>query len=149
MRRALILASAALHRALRSTNGGLPASAFQYRLLQVALYGNSTAAGDSSSSARQRWFSSAALGGSAEVASLGAAGAVVTLAVAAASFQEASAKERPPQELIPKEVVLYQYEACPFCNKVKAKRENQIESMGGGSMDIELKGDGLCFQWRI
>ncbi|XP_057459993.1 uncharacterized protein LOC130750411 [Actinidia eriantha] len=117
MRRALILASVALHRALRPTNGGLPATAVQYRLLQVALYGNSTVAGDSSSSARQRWFSSAALGGSAEVASLGA---VVTVAVAAASFQEASAKERPPQELIPKEVVLYQYEACPFCNKVKA-----------------------------
>ncbi|RZS22022.1 hypothetical protein BHM03_00054757 [Ensete ventricosum] len=31
----------------------------------------------------------------------------------------AGAKEPPSPELIPKDVVLYQYEACPFCNKVK------------------------------
>lgn len=29
------------------------------------------------------------------------------------------AKEMIKPELVPKEVVLYQYEACPFCNKVK------------------------------
>lgn len=42
--------------------------------------------------------------------------------VAASSLaQEAQAKEAPPVEkLMPKDVVLYQYEACPFCNKVKA-----------------------------
>jgi len=34
--------------------------------------------------------------------------------------REAVAKEPPPPELAPKTVVLYQYEACPFCNKVKA-----------------------------
>lgn len=35
--------------------------------------------------------------------------------------QEVYAKEPPqPKEFLPKEVVLYQYEACPFCNKVKA-----------------------------
>ncbi|XP_022134718.1 prostaglandin E synthase 2-like [Momordica charantia] len=34
--------------------------------------------------------------------------------------QEVYAKEPLQQELVPKEVVLYQYEACPFCNKVKA-----------------------------
>jgi microsomal prostaglandin-E synthase 2 len=41
--------------------------------------------------------------------------------VAASSLaQEAQAKEAPPVEkLMPKDVVLYQYEACPFCNKVK------------------------------
>ncbi|XP_042433031.1 prostaglandin E synthase 2-like [Zingiber officinale] len=32
----------------------------------------------------------------------------------------AEAKEPPSPERIPKDVVLYQYEACPFCNKVKA-----------------------------
>ncbi|XP_020085501.1 prostaglandin E synthase 2 isoform X1 [Ananas comosus] len=32
----------------------------------------------------------------------------------------AEAKEPPPPELVPKDVVLYQYEACPFCNKVRA-----------------------------
>lgn len=31
----------------------------------------------------------------------------------------AEAKEPPSPERIPKDVVLYQYEACPFCNKVK------------------------------
>ncbi|KAL9358161.1 hypothetical protein Peur_051414 [Populus x canadensis] len=42
--------------------------------------------------------------------------------VAASSLaQEVQAKEAPPVEkLMPKDVVLYQYEACPFCNKVKA-----------------------------
>ncbi|KAJ8772670.1 hypothetical protein K2173_027847 [Erythroxylum novogranatense] len=35
--------------------------------------------------------------------------------------QEAHAKELPPAgNFLPKDVVLYQYEACPFCNKVKA-----------------------------
>lgn len=42
--------------------------------------------------------------------------------VAASSLaQEAQAKEAPlVEKLMPKDVVLYQYEACPFCNKVKA-----------------------------
>lgn len=42
--------------------------------------------------------------------------------VAASSLaQEAQAKEASRVEnLMPKDVVLYQYEACPFCNKVKA-----------------------------
>uniref|UniRef100_A0A0D6QXV7 Prostaglandin E synthase 2 n=1 Tax=Araucaria cunninghamii TaxID=56994 RepID=A0A0D6QXV7_ARACU len=38
----------------------------------------------------------------------------------AASFSTAVAKERPPAEFVPKNLVLYQYAACPFCNKVKA-----------------------------
>lgn len=32
----------------------------------------------------------------------------------------AEAKEPPSPEFLPEDVVLYQYEACPFCNKVKA-----------------------------
>eukprot|EP00252_Welwitschia_mirabilis_P013374 TRINITY_DN29455_c0_g1_i1.p1 TRINITY_DN29455_c0_g1~~TRINITY_DN29455_c0_g1_i1.p1 ORF type:complete len:335 (-),score=61.71 TRINITY_DN29455_c0_g1_i1:477-1481(-) len=48
-----------------------------------------------------------------------AAGAI-SFSFAASSFCTAVAKERPPSDLIPKEIVLYQYEACPFCNKVKA-----------------------------
>ncbi|CAN1824611.1 Prostaglandin E synthase 2 [Linum perenne] len=50
-----------------------------------------------------------------------AAGVVGTMffSVAASSIaQEVHAKELP--KFIPKDVVLYQYEACPFCNKVKA-----------------------------
>lgn len=44
-------------------------------------------------------------------ASLGFAGALLS--------QEVLAKEPPPPEALPREVVLYQFEACPFCNKVK------------------------------
>ncbi|CAH2046915.1 unnamed protein product [Thlaspi arvense] len=53
----------------------------------------------------------------------GVAGIVFFSAAAASSLgQEVHAKETsgPAQKFIPKEVVLYQYEACPFCNKVKA-----------------------------
>ncbi|KAJ0106545.1 hypothetical protein Patl1_19612 [Pistacia atlantica] len=55
---------------------------------------------------------------SAGAVSLGFAGALA--AGASLSFQEVYAKEPPPADLVPKDVVLYQYEACPFCNKVKA-----------------------------
>ncbi|EOA13729.1 hypothetical protein CARUB_v10026807mg [Capsella rubella] len=50
----------------------------------------------------------------------GVAGIVFFSAAAASSLgQEVHAKEM-AQKFNPKEVVLYQYEACPFCNKVKA-----------------------------
>ncbi|CAN8287466.1 unnamed protein product [Cochlearia groenlandica] len=49
----------------------------------------------------------------------GVAGIVFFSAAAASSIgQEVHAKEA--HKFNPKEVVLYQYEACPFCNKVKA-----------------------------
>ncbi|XP_031283234.1 prostaglandin E synthase 2 [Pistacia vera] len=50
------------------------------------------------------------------------AGAVAGFSVAASSLgQDVHAKEPPrSQNFLPKDVVLYQYEACPFCNKVKA-----------------------------
>jgi hypothetical protein len=38
--------------------------------------------------------------------------------VAAAEVQ---AKERLPADLLPHNVVLYQYQACPFCNKVRGE----------------------------
>lgn len=51
----------------------------------------------------------------------GVAGIVFFSAAAASSLaQEVHAKEM-SQKFNPKEVVLYQYEACPFCNKVKGK----------------------------
>ncbi|GLJ08963.1 hypothetical protein SUGI_0099350 [Cryptomeria japonica] len=49
-----------------------------------------------------------------------AAGAFSFSFAASSSFSTAVAKERPLHEFVPKELVLYQYEACPFCNKVKA-----------------------------
>jgi glutaredoxin len=48
-----------------------------------------------------------------------AAGAF-SLSFAASMMSVASAKERVDDKYVPREVVLYQYNACPFCNKVKA-----------------------------
>lgn len=113
MRRASsTLASSALSRSL------LPgrADAIQHRFVQAALYGTTT------SSTSRRWFSTAIgsiSGRSARTGSLGIAGALVFVAGSASLLQEAFAKEIPSGELVPKDVVLYQYEACPFCNKVK------------------------------
>jgi len=51
----------------------------------------------------------------------GVAGAVsFSLTFATVAAAEAKAKERPPTDLLPRNVVLYQYQACPFCNKVRA-----------------------------
>ncbi|RCV25971.1 hypothetical protein SEVIR_5G208800v4 [Setaria viridis] len=51
----------------------------------------------------------------------GVAGAVsFSLTFATVAAAEAKAKERPPADLLPQNVVLYQYQACPFCNKVRA-----------------------------
>jgi len=47
-----------------------------------------------------------------------AAGAF-SLSFAASMKSVASAKERVDDKYVPREVVLYQYHACPFCNKVK------------------------------
>ncbi|KAK2998213.1 hypothetical protein RJ639_023032 [Escallonia herrerae] len=100
-RTASALASSALSRALLRSLDGVVA---RHRLLLLA----------ATSSADRRWYSS---GGSTKAAFVGLA---VSAAGAASFFQEAYAKEPPSPELVPKDVVLYQYEACPFCNKVKA-----------------------------
>lgn len=77
-----------------------------------------------SSSAYSQWFSGRFgrhFASSYSLASNGIAGTMFFSVAAAASSlsQEAHAKE-PRQSQIFKDVVLYQYEACPFCNKVKA-----------------------------
>ncbi|XP_057446927.1 uncharacterized protein LOC130738792 [Lotus japonicus] len=105
------IASSVLRRTLAAASGAGSASsvAVPNRFLQAALYSSGAAR------THRRWFSY--LIGPVAGASLGVAGALYT----AASFsQEALAKEPPPPEALPNEVVLYQYEACPFCNKVKA-----------------------------
>nr|GEX20475.1 prostaglandin E synthase 2-like [Tanacetum cinerariifolium] len=70
-----------------------------------------------------RWFSTStgpkSSTGGKICLSLGA----VAVAVGATSLlvkEEAYAKEALRADVAPKDVVLYQYEACPFCNKVKA-----------------------------
>ncbi|CAH9120557.1 unnamed protein product [Cuscuta epithymum] len=47
-------------------------------------------------------------------------GTVLFSAAAASLAEEAHAKEPVPPKFRPDDVVLYQYAACPFCNKVKA-----------------------------
>ncbi|KAF8377802.1 hypothetical protein HHK36_031187 [Tetracentron sinense] len=126
MRRAQGLASYVLGRALVPASGGSAAvagagagaaTAVQHRLLQVTWFSSG------SSSGRPRWFSqsvAAYVGRSARPVSLAVAGAVSFSLTASLLVQDAYAKEPPSPELVPKDVVLYQYEACPFCNKVKA-----------------------------
>ncbi|KAI9114040.1 hypothetical protein K1719_015291 [Acacia pycnantha] len=120
MRRASTLASFAVSKTLAAEHGGSGISvAVQRRLLQSALYG--TSSGNTYN--RRRWLSSLLgpfTGSSTQVASLGAAGALITVVAAASYSQQVYAKEPPPPEVLPRDVVLYQYEACPFCNKVKA-----------------------------
>lgn len=108
MRRA---SSVLLFRTLAAARGGSAASIpVSNRFLQSTLYG--TTAG--SSPIRRRWFSS--ILATAAGTSLAVGGALI----AASSISEgALAKEPPPPHTLPKDVVLYQYEACPFCNKVK------------------------------
>ncbi|PON79147.1 S-crystallin [Trema orientale] len=112
MRRASALAtSTLLSRSLATSS---------HRLLQVALFASKTTS-DACCGARGRWFSpilESFAGGSSRPMSV--AGVMVSVAAAATLSQEVYAKEPPPPELVPKDVVLYQYEACPFCNKVKA-----------------------------
>ncbi|KAK2982272.1 hypothetical protein RJ640_020824 [Escallonia rubra] len=119
MRRS-ITGLAALSRAFDATAAATnPAP---HRLAQAAVY---TTSCNPNSTARSHWFTRDRLAGNlglgARSATHGVAGTVLFSAAASSLAQEAHAKE-PPQakDLIPKDVVLYQYEACPFCNKVKA-----------------------------
>ncbi|KAI6683512.1 hypothetical protein NL676_029425 [Syzygium grande] len=123
---AALASSSFLSRALASSAGGSSAASVHrhHRLLQAALYGSGSGGGGGGGGAYSRraggrWFSR--LLGSPRAASLGIAGALfATSAASAALSGEVLAKEPPSPEVVPKEVVLYQYEACPFCNKVKA-----------------------------
>ncbi|XP_057975537.1 uncharacterized protein LOC131162932 [Malania oleifera] len=84
----------------------------KHRLLQTALYGTTT-----TTSTDPRWFK---FGLPSRCVSHGVAGTMFFSVAATSVAQEVHASERPPPTFLPKDVVLYQYEACPFCNKVKA-----------------------------
>ncbi|KAF9618420.1 hypothetical protein IFM89_001143 [Coptis chinensis] len=79
----------------------------------ASMYSSSTTNNNNGGWSRSRWFPPSSPSSGSVLA-----GAVSFSAVAASS--EIYAKEPPPINLLPKDVVLYQYEACPFCNKVKA-----------------------------
>lgn len=87
-----------------------------HRLFEAALY--STTANNSSSS-RSRWFSRICANHSARTTASAVTGVVLLSLAATALGEEVQAKEPVQSEFRPEEVVLYQYEACPFCNKVK------------------------------
>jgi microsomal prostaglandin-E synthase 2 len=110
MRRA---SSVLLFRTLAASRAGSATSiAVPNRFIQATLYG--TTAGSSPSN--RRWFSS--ILAVAAGTSLGVGGALIA---ASSVSHEALAKEPPPSHALPNDVVLYQYEACPFCNKVKGR----------------------------
>ncbi|GLT65257.1 hypothetical protein SLA2020_376960 [Shorea laevis] len=120
MRRASTLASSVLSNTLANAHGGVGASTVHHRLLQVVLFCSSST---TNSYTHRPWFSpffSSSSSGSARGVCLGVAGALASVATAASLSQSVYAKEPLPSEVVPKDVILYQYEACPFCNKVKA-----------------------------
>ncbi|CAA7391429.1 unnamed protein product [Spirodela intermedia] len=119
MRRAPSLLSSSRHisRALL-TPVNSTASAGNQTVLRAAI---GPAAASASSSPR---FKSSPFNSPAGVPSVssrsGCLGLAGSLSFSMALVTVAESKEPPSRDLLPKEVVLYQYEACPFCNKVKA-----------------------------
>lgn len=73
------------------------------------------------SSTRSNWlFNNLLTDLSARTSAHAVAGTMLFSVAATTLTEEVHAKEVVPPELRPKDLVLYQYEACPFCNKVKA-----------------------------
>ncbi|XP_050214937.1 uncharacterized protein LOC126666035 [Mercurialis annua] len=101
----------ALTRAIAAGAGGFTA---QHRVVQAAMMSTC-----SNSNSSQGIFDR--LGISSPTVARGVAGIMFFSAAASSLAQEVHAKQAPPSEkILPKDVVLYQYAACPFCNKVKA-----------------------------
>ncbi|KAI4326278.1 hypothetical protein MLD38_031607 [Melastoma candidum] len=105
MRRAVALFPSSIHRSLSSAS----AVVTRHRLIQSALFSTSIPGGASTASSS-----------ASRAASVGLVAAAAAAFATSLYHHQALAKEPPPAGLVPKDVVLYQYEACPFCNKVKA-----------------------------
>lgn len=106
---------AALYRAVDGTSTAV--SAPQHRMSTAAQFSTSS----NKSSAKSNWLLHNLLTDlSARTAAHAVAGTMLFSVAATTLTEEVHAKEAVPQELRPKDLVLYQYEACPFCNKVKA-----------------------------
>lgn len=117
MRRINLNGIAAFCRAAEGLTALSPASirSPSYQLIPISLYSTKT---NTDSSWRSSWCDG---NYSKLTQSSGCAvtGAVLFSAAASSLAEEVHAKETLPPPLRPEEVVLYQYEACPFCNKVK------------------------------
>lgn len=101
---------------VRRAVGGVAAADQHHRLFQAALY----SASSGNSSARSHWFSYNGISGEnpSRAAAHAVLGTMLFSTAATTIVEEAHAKEH--VKFRPTDVVLYQYEACPFCNKVKA-----------------------------
>ncbi|XP_078154850.1 glutathione S-transferase family protein [Carex rostrata] len=101
-------------RTARAAQGLISRALFLPRGIPSSFAGASTAA--LAAERRNRWWfpPNAATVKSVPVGIAGAVSFSLTFSTVA------EAKERPPTDRLPKEVVLYQYQACPFCNKVRA-----------------------------
>lgn len=114
MRRINLRGFSAVCRAAEGVAAASPAStkSASHQLVRVALYSTGT---NTNSHWRRRWFS-----GNYSILAQSSACAVAGAVYMASSLtEEVHAKEPLPPKIRPNEVVLYQYEACPFCNKVK------------------------------
>ncbi|XP_060199855.1 uncharacterized protein LOC132628137 [Lycium barbarum] len=108
---------AAIYRAV-DTTAAVPAP--QHRISTAAQYSTTS---NNKSSFRSNWlvFNNLVTDLSVRRSAVHAVTGTMLFSVAATTLtEEVKAKEAVPLELRPKELVLYQYEACPFCNKVKA-----------------------------
>ncbi|KAL2457816.1 Glutathione S-transferase family protein [Forsythia ovata] len=83
----------------------------QHRLFQAALFSTNY-------STRSHWFSYDKV--TAQSTRTAVAGTMLFSVAATTLSEEVHAKEHVQSKFLPNDVVLYQYEACPFCNKVKA-----------------------------
>lgn len=104
---------AALYRAV---DGAAAMEVPQHRMTTAAQFSTSS----NKSSTRSNWlFNNLLTDLSARTAAHAVAGTMLFSVAATTLTEEVHAKEVVPPELRPKDLVLYQYEACPFCNKVK------------------------------
>lgn len=100
----------------RAVDGAAAVEVPQYRMSTAAQFSTSS----NKSSARSNWlFNNLLTDLSARTAAHAVAGTMLFSVAANTLTEEVHAKEAVPPELRPTDLVLYQYEACPFCNKVK------------------------------
>lgn len=99
--------------------GATAASANRHRVLQAALYGTC-------SNFNPERFGLSSRSAPPSVTNGGVAGTKFFSAAATSLAQDHAHAHAHAHKFAPKDVVLYQYEACPFCNKVKGINQNSI-----------------------
>lgn len=103
--------------------GATAASANRHRVLQAALYGTY-------SNGNSERFGLSSRSAPSSVTNGGVAGSMFFSAAATSLAQDHAHAHAHvhshTHKFSPKDVVLYQYEACPFCNKVKGINQNSI-----------------------